>query len=140
MKLLTARQIQDWDKYTIQNEPISSLNLMERASQTFSKWFMEHLGDVDLDIHFLVGPGNNGGDALAVARMLDREGYEVTLWILKISQKTSEDFEENFKRLPARSGIEIREINAGDGFPEDLSQGVLVDGIFGTGLNRPIEG
>lgn len=139
MKLLNARQIKDWDKFTIQNEPVSSLDLMERAALAFTNWFVEQLGDIDLDVHILAGPGNNGGDALAIARLLSREGFDPIIWICKASKKTSEDFVENFNRLPPRSGIEIREISEGDPMPKDLDRGVIIDGLFGLGLNRPIE-
>lgn len=140
MKLLNASQIRDWDKYTIQNEPISSLDLMERAALAFTQWFVNELGDADLDVHLLVGPGNNGGDALAIARLLARDGFEPFVWICKVSKKTSPDFVENFNRLPPRSGIDVREINVGDPMPEELNEGIIIDGIFGIGLNAPIEG
>lgn len=140
MKILATRQIKDWDKYTIQNEPVSSIDLMERAALAFTSWYLDQLGDIDIDLNILAGPGNNGGDALAIARLLAREGIEPTVWICKASSKTSPDFIENFNRLPPRSGIEIREIADGDRMPEELTSGVIVDGLFGIGLNRPIEG
>ena len=79
MKILSADQIRDLDAYTIKYEPIASIDLMERASQRFTDWFMECYGP-NHPISVICGPGNNGGDGLAVARMLLQEDYFVEVF------------------------------------------------------------
>ena len=69
MKILTASQIREADRYTMQHEPIESLDLMERASECIAQWIATHI-EQDTPLCFLIGKGNNGGDGLAVARML----------------------------------------------------------------------
>ena len=70
MKIPNTQQIRDWDAFTIAHEPIASIDLMERAALAFSDWFQIHFPDVDRPLHIFCGPGNNGGDGLAVARIL----------------------------------------------------------------------
>ena len=67
MKVLTSIQIKDLDRYTIEHEPISSLDLMERASKALTQAIMERW-DKNHPVKVFAGPGNNGGDALAVAQ------------------------------------------------------------------------
>ena len=76
MNIFTSAQIKELDKYTIENEPISSLNLMERAAQTMTRVITERWGTTTPVVVF-AGPGNNGGDALAVARLMAEQGYQV---------------------------------------------------------------
>ena len=80
MKIFTSAQIKELDKYTIENEPISSINLMERAAQTMARAITEVWGTATHVVVF-AGPGNNGGDALAVARMLAEQGYQITAYL-----------------------------------------------------------
>ena len=77
MKILNASQIRELDAFTIANEPIESIDLMERASQTFVNWFSNKFAAEDNEIIIFVGPGNNGGDGLAVARLLYYQFYNV---------------------------------------------------------------
>jgi len=86
MKLFTSEQIRDIDKYTIENEPIASIDLMERAAGKIAEWL---INTYDRGKPFIVfaGPGNNGGDGLAVARMLLAKRYRVIIYIVWISNK-----------------------------------------------------
>ena len=74
MKLFTIEQIREWDLYTIENEPISSTELMERASRNAAQWIIEKYPE-SKNILILVGNGNNGGDGLAMGRILFKKGY-----------------------------------------------------------------
>ena len=74
MKILTGTQIREADRYTMQQESIESIDLMERASETIAQWIAQHV-EPDVPLCFLIGKGNNGGDGLAVARILSRAGY-----------------------------------------------------------------
>jgi ADP-dependent NAD(P)H-hydrate dehydratase / NAD(P)H-hydrate epimerase len=137
VKILNAQQIRDLDKYTIENEPISSIDLMERASREFVLWFVQRF-DGTKKIGIVCGTGNNGGDGLAIARMLLDWNYLVSVWIVKGEVRESEDFKINLERLKPK--LEILEI--GSEADQNLFQNcdVLIDAIFGSGLSRSTEG
>ena len=139
MKILKSEQVKDVDAYTIKNEPIMSINLMERAAGQCSQWIIEHFG-VKKKINIFIGPGNNGGDGLAVARQLAEENVEVKVFLLKISNKLSKDAEINFNRLQEQNKVEICSVEKGSILPEIDSKEIIIDGLFGSGLNRPLEG
>ena len=139
MKILSAEQIRILDAYTIDNEPITSLDLMERASMTFVNWFEKNFPSKHLDIYIFCGPGNNGGDGLAIARLLYHRSYDVHLFSCEISNKKSVDYVKNLTRLPKRS-LDTQPIFKDDAFPKIEKEAIIIDAIFGSGLNRPIEG
>lgn len=138
MKILSAEQIRALDKYTIQNEPIASVNLMERAAQAFTEAFCE-LVRTNEPVMVFCGMGNNGGDGLAIARQLIERGYlHVSVYVLHHSPKGSPDFETNLERLQNMSGV--LPIETERQVPAIPKGTVVVDAIFGTGLSRPAEG
>ncbi len=140
MKIFTGNQIRELDRYTIEHEPIESINLMERAAGAITRAITEEWSNVHPVIVF-AGPGNNGGDALAVARMMADQGYEVTVYLFNISGRLSDDCETNRNRLVA--GKKVKEfIEVTDMFdPPTLEADTLVvDGLFGSGLNKPLAG
>lgn len=137
MKILDTNQIRELDAYTIQHEPISSIDLMERASRAFVDWFTLHF-PVTKKVGVVCGTGNNGGDGLAIARMLHEWEFPVQVWIVKGGAPESDDFRVNQKRLSEK--IVQREIRSET---EDISFSgcdVLIDAIFGSGLSRPAAG
>ncbi len=140
MKILSASQTRVLDAYTIEQEPISSIDLMERASSVFVNWFVERVSSNDRVIYIFCGIGNNGGDGLVIARQLFEKGYKVQVYICQISQKGSPDFETNLKRLPASAHLILTKIAKEDALPELVSGSIIIDAIFGSGLNRPLEG
>lgn len=140
MRLLSAKQIREWDQYTMEHTPIASLDLMERAAKAFTRCFMHHLPNRDLPVVIFCGPGNNGGDGLAIARLLHYEGYEVSLYLCRIGSGLSPDFQANLKRLPAYEAISQVELRPGAELPIMPGHAILIDGIFGSGLNRPVQG
>ena len=99
MKILSAEQIRNWDQYTIEHEPISSIDLMERAASRVTEWILDHYPDRPYSI--FCGKGNNGGDGLAVARQIlqSRPAAIVTIHILEFGAKGTEDFQINLARL-----------------------------------------
>ncbi|HFC00298.1 MAG TPA: NAD(P)H-hydrate dehydratase [Phaeodactylibacter sp.] len=140
MKILTAQQIRECDAYTIQHEPILSIDLMERASSVFVNWFLRKKMSTSLPIYIFCGKGNNGGDGLAIARLLQQEFYSVEVFICEIGRTSSPDFSTNLKRLPSFQGIKVNKIKENNTFPKLEKKGILIDAIFGSGLNRSVEG
>lgn len=139
MKLFTTEQVRLIDEYTIKNEPVASTDLMERASKAFTLWFIRHF-DISHKIVVFAGPGNNGGDALAVSRMLHERNYKLMVYVAHFSSKMSDDCLVNYKRMQQLDSSVVHDLKEGDPLPE-LSPGmVVIDGLFGSGLNRPVTG
>ncbi len=140
MKILNVEQIRALDAWTIEHEPIASLDLMERAARTFKDWFVERYPDRNRKVCIFCGPGNNGGDGLAVARLLSQDFYEVAVWLCRIGSRTSPDFDANLARLRRMPEVPIHELEAGAPLSALPSGAILVDAIFGSGLSRPVQG
>ena len=137
VKILNTFQIKEWDSFTIKNEPISSIVLMERACQAFVHWFQEKF-DSDKAVGVFCGTGNNGGDGLGIARLLSIQGYLVSVWIIKGGAPESQDFITNRNRLPEKiKCLEISNKPEAEIFSECS---ILIDGIFGSGLSRSLTG
>jgi hydroxyethylthiazole kinase-like uncharacterized protein yjeF len=136
MHIFTAGQIHEWDNYTILHEPISSIDLMERASTRCAEWIQSHFSDVTFKV--FCGKGNNGGDGLAIARLLAAKNFVVEVYILEFGKPGTTDFQENLRRLHAvTTGIHFIQSEAF--FPSIGKEDVVIDSVFGSGLNRPIE-
>ena len=140
MKIFTAAQIHELDKYTIENEPIKSIDLMERAARTITRAITERWPQ-EVPVVVFAGPGNNGGDALAVARLLTEQNYQVQTYLFNITGKLSADCTENKRRLTDRKGRPLLTEVTQEFDPPRLEAGMLVvDGLFGSGLNKPLAG
>jgi len=137
LKILSAQQIRDLDKFTIDNEPIAPIDLMERACHAFVNWFVQRVR-VEKKIGIVCGTGNNGGDGLGVARLLTDRGYDVKVWIVRSEMGETDSFKINFKRLGDK--IPIAEISKETDRGLFVDRDILVDGILGSGLSRPPEG
>ena len=137
LKILNTSQIKALDEYTIKQEPIASIDLMERACHAFVSWFTQQF-DIRKRVGIVCGTGNNGGDGLGIARLLHEGGFPVKVWIVRGDTPESEDFKSNLKSLKRK--VEVFEIltEADQGLFINLD--VLVDAIFGSGLSRPPEG
>ena len=139
MKIFTSAQIHELDKYTIEHEPIKSIDLMERAAKALTQAITDHWSSTTPVVVF-AGPGNNGGDALAVARMLIDRNYDVTAYLFNISGHLSEDCAVNKKRLEEKRAKALIEVIQ-EFEPPLLKENMLVvDGLFGSGLNKPLAG
>jgi len=139
MYVLSSEEIKAWDEYTIENEPISSINLMERAAQNFVGWFTKNYFDTNRQIVVFCGTGNNGGDGLAIARMLSKKFYTVHVIICHITQHKSKDFIENLERIKLRDVASIQELNAKDTFVDIHPKSIIIDALLGIGFNKPID-
>ncbi len=137
--LLTSAQIRNTDAYTIQHEPISSVDLMERAALAFVQYFINYYSDKENKIAIYCGTGNNGGDGLAIARLLHQLQYQrILVKIARFSDKSTDDFNVNMLRLKA-TPIPIVELATADNF-QDEDADIIIDGLLGSGLNKPLAG
>lgn len=140
MKIPSAEQMRLWDRYTITHEPVSSIDLMERAAGKCADKIIETYS-TEYRFHIFCGSGNNGGDGLALARMLAENNYTVCVFRCSTGGGVSPDNAINHERLMQRSTIPVIEINSPNDFPDWQQQpGIIVDALFGTGMNRPAEG
>ena len=139
-KILTSKQIHDVDAYTIANEPVPSIDLMERASSAVADQIIR-MSTYGRRVLVFAGPGGNGGDALAVARMLARCGYQVEAYLFNLKGRMSADCRTNKERLVSSPNIAFHEVTS-DAFvlPQVSTDDVIVDGLFGTGLSSPLSG
>jgi NAD(P)H-hydrate epimerase len=138
MKILSAEDIRLWDQYTILHEPVSSLDLMERAATKCVDWLISN-GFVEERFIIFCGKGNNGGDGLAIARMLTGKGFPVIVYILEFGHKGTEDFQANLAKLHQLPEVEIRFIQSAENFHPVPSDSVIIDALFGSGLNRELD-
>ena len=136
VKVFPVEEIRAIDRYIIEQEPISSIDLMERASNAFVDCLLDqNLIQKKDRIAIFCGQGNNGGDGLAIARILRSMHYQIEVYVLEISKQGSPDFERNLLRLGFPHKILNKENNE-----FSIRAEVIIDAIFGVGLSRPIEG
>jgi hydroxyethylthiazole kinase-like uncharacterized protein yjeF len=143
MKILSQGQIKEADAYTILHEPIASIDLMERAALAFTERlllfsFMKKVKTVDV----YCGPGNNGGDGLAVARLLSAKGFHIRVFVFP-SVSYSEDFKQNFQRIKDLKSASITVFNPAQSAAlhmAPVSGALIVDALFGIGLHKPLDG
>jgi NAD(P)H-hydrate epimerase len=138
MKIFSISQVRALDAYTIEHEPVASIDLMERAAQAIFEAYAKSF-DLQRPVLIVAGPGNNGGDALALARILVWVNTDVQVLLLH-NGKLSPDCETNLQRLRNLKAEIITEITGSFAVPNITKETVIVDGIFGSGLSRPAEG
>jgi len=138
MKIFSVSQIQAWDSYTIKHEPVKSIALMERAATACFKWITQHFG-TSTSFKIFCGKGNNGGDGLAIARLLTMKKYKVSVYIIGGKNPGSPDFETNLKRLK-KTTAKIFFLDTEKSIPLLSKDDAVIDAIFGTGLNKKPSG
>jgi len=139
LPLLISSQIREADAYTIANGPIASIDLMERASKAFVGWFINCFPDKKISVSVYCGTGNNGGDGLAIARLLDEHQYKkLNVKIIRFSDKSTDDFKTNLIRL-RQTAVPIEELGSGDNLPAEDGE-LIIDALLGTGLNTTLKG
>jgi ADP-dependent NAD(P)H-hydrate dehydratase / NAD(P)H-hydrate epimerase len=140
MKIFTTDKIRAADAYTIEHEPVTSIMLMERAAGQLAEWITKKISR-ETNLKIFVGPGNNGGDGWALARLLiKREFLNLEVYFLKITDHLSHDAETNRKRLIKESKVTVKTIQSKKDFPEIGKNDYLIDALFGSGLSRPLDG
>ena len=137
MKIFPTASVKELDAYTIANEPIASIDLMERASQALTDAILRNFPDASFAI--FAGAGNNGGDGLAVARMLLSAGRDVEVWSVAPSGRLSADCSCNLARL-FRAGCAVNGVGESFSAPSLPAHCVIIDALFGSGLNKPVTG
>ena len=140
MKILTGAQIRELDKYTIEHEPISSVDLMERSAKAITNAICERWAQ-STPIVVFAGPGNNGGDALAMSRLLAEKGYVVDVFLFNVHNHLSEECAKNRDRLVSEGlAHKLTEITSNFEPPQLTEKTLVVDGLFGSGLKEPLSG
>lgn len=141
MKILSAEQIKAVDQYTITHEPVKSLDLMERAARACVKRLLK-LADLDQEILVLCGKGNNGGDGLAIARLLNEQGYNAKALVIHYTDTFSKDAAENHALLKSKFPHRLFEIHSLEELKEKAQhkEDLLVDALLGTGINKAVSG
>lgn len=139
MKLFSKEQIYEGDKLTVERQSISSTDLMERAGAQIFNWMHLRMQGAQVPIHIFCGIGNNGGDGLVLARHLILDGYNVKTYVVNCSDKRSKDFLINYDRIKNVTKKWPTLLSCEEDFPEINSEDIIVDAIFGIGLNRPVD-
>lgn len=138
MKILNVDQIRALDQSTIKSEPIAPLNLMERAALAFVDWYVDRFPD-STPTKIFCGLGNNGGDGMAIARLLLERNYPVEVHVVRYAPRESDDFMHNHRRLKLVMD-KVNYIEFTKDIPALRHNEVVIDAILGSGLSRSTEG
>jgi hydroxyethylthiazole kinase-like uncharacterized protein yjeF len=139
MKLFRSDQIKEIDQFTIIEEPVASVDLMERAATQLLRWYLLRF-ERSQRIVIFAGPGNNGGDGLALARLLETNRYSPEVHYIDFTEKTSGDWKINLQRLKTETKVRIKHLGKTDQFPVISPGDIIIDAIFGSGLTRKVDG
>ena len=131
-RILTAAQMKQADRNTIETMGVPSLVLMERAALSCVEELQNGTWDTG-KVLAVCGPGNNGGDGAAIARILKTKGVEAELFCLGNPEKYSEGMRAQ-KKIAENYGV--REVKN----PDFREYTVIIDAIFGIGVSRPLAG
>ncbi|MDR0845327.1 MAG: NAD(P)H-hydrate dehydratase [Tannerella sp.] len=138
IKIFETAKIKILDQYTIDHEPIASIDLVERAATAFTNEFCRQY-PIQSRVLVFAGQGNNGADALAIARLLHDENFQkVEVYLINPTQRLSPDCEQNKLRLLSDNKIPLYESIDEFEIPEISDRDIVIDGLFGSGLNRPL--
>lgn len=148
-KIFSAETTRKWDFATLKEKHISSLKLMEHAAEALTEAFTARWS-VDHPVIIFAGSGNNGGDGVAMARMLSEKGYLIKLYLFQFNDSLSTDTVENIKRLPQE--VDFTHVSSTEEITTVFTAlqesdilymppyPIIVDALFGSGLNRPLTG
>ncbi len=139
MKIFSTKQIAAIDKYTTKHEPVTDIDLMERASLQIVNWLIRNISN-EKPLVVFAGPGNNGGDALAIARMMAKHNYSVNLYLLDFGKVLQGSPAINWQHLVEQGKVALFTIYSEADFPTLTGNELILDGIFGSGLTRPLSG
>ncbi|MBA3986617.1 MAG: NAD(P)H-hydrate epimerase, partial [Flavobacteriales bacterium] len=139
MKIYTAKQLYEADRATVEKQEITPIELMERAAGQVYQWLNNQMQGAKVPIHVFCGIGNNGGDGLALGRMLLQNGYTVKCYVVNYSEKRSKCFLINYDRIKNVNNDWPLLMKSEADFPELKKEDIVIDAIFGIGLNRPLK-
>jgi ADP-dependent NAD(P)H-hydrate dehydratase / NAD(P)H-hydrate epimerase len=140
MKILSVEKIREADEFTIKNEPISDIDLMERAAGECFNWLVTNIAQ-DKKLKIFAGIGNNGGDGLAIARMMALKGYKPEVFILGTEEQMSGSCRVNFARFRQIQDAGFKMLDKNKSLPViNPEKDVVIDAIFGSGLTRDVSG
>ncbi|HZG26351.1 MAG TPA: NAD(P)H-hydrate epimerase, partial [Chitinophagaceae bacterium] len=135
MMVLSAEQIRLWDAFTISDQHITSLELMERAVSRCMEWLGAN-NFLHRTFAIYCSKGNNGADGLVLGRMLQAQNRAVSVFILENGKPGTPEFEANLRRL-IESGTHPTQLSITDAIPPVPKNVLVIDAVFGSGLNRP---
>jgi ADP-dependent NAD(P)H-hydrate dehydratase / NAD(P)H-hydrate epimerase len=138
VKIFSAEQTKSWDAFTVKNEPITSVDLMERAAKACVDWIIRKVQPAT-SFKIFCGKGNNGGDGLAIARFLLERHFPVLIYVVETNSAGSDDFNKNLQQLKETASA-IYFIESVEAFPEIKKDDIIIDSLFGTGLNKKPSG
>jgi len=136
VKIFSKEQIYEGDRITTQRQNITSADLMERAGTQIFNWIHLRMQGAQVPIHVFCGIGNNGGDGLVLSRHLLTNGYNVITYVVNCSDKRSKDFLINYDRIKYETKDWPKLLKCESEFPEIAREDIIVDAVFGIGLNR----
>lgn len=136
IKIFKTEQIKDIDQQTISDQCITSFQLMKRAVNILFERILPLLGN-NSKIWIFAGPGNNGGDALVLANKLRLIGCDLTIYLYNPKGKLSEDCQNAFNELLDKSVV--ININSPKDILTTFKPDIIIDGLFGSGLSRPLD-
>lgn len=139
MKIFSKEQIYEADVLTTKRQHISSTDLMERAGTQIFNWLHARMQGAQVPIHVFCGIGNNGGDGLVISRHLTTHGYNVITYVVNCSDKRSKDFLINYDRIKGVTKDWPILLSCEEEFPQIHHDDIIVDAVFGIGLNRPAD-
>lgn len=141
MKIFASNTLRQIYKATCEAENITSLDLMERAAYAICNEIVNKYPLPSQRIVIVAGPGDNGGDALAVARQLFERGYnKLEVFLFNVLGKLSHDCEKEKELLLSKEGIDFTEVKNVFSPPYIGETDVVIDGLFGLGLTQPLQG
>jgi hydroxyethylthiazole kinase-like uncharacterized protein yjeF len=138
IKILSVEQIREADSYTMLNEPITSIDLMERAANKCAEWMAGKINNQKIKV--FCGMGNNGGDGLALVRILLSDFIQAEAFIIHHGTTFSTDCLQNLQRLEEQNPEAIHHISKESDIPAIDQNDIVVDAVFGSGLSRPVTG
>lgn len=140
MKIFSAKQLHEADKVTTEKHNITKVELMERAGTQIFNWLHSRMQGAQVPVHIFCGIGNNGGDGLVLGRMLQEHGYNVHVYVANFTDKRSKCFLINYDRIKKVAKKWPQLMTSEEDFPEINREDIIIDALFGIGLNRPPEG
>ncbi len=139
IKILPVDKIRELDAYTISHEPIKSVDLMERAATACYNWINSTVREIS-SFKIICGMGNNGGDGLALARLLHTDGHSVEVYYIRHTAEATPDNLTNFRKIADSYNLVITEVYENDSQLEFSDEDIIVDALLGSGLNKPVSG